>query len=343
MCLSLLPPTAHVHRWSEKKRLTSSKAGLKSRYMKYLGQPQSGSQANTTASHNRAGQYLRSRRMPVTPTRTPKQGILRGKFGAASAAWQSLSQANQSAWTAFAHAYPVVDALGQSIVLTGQQYFIGIQTSLLNAGQPMNLNVPTNTSTPPVNTPSIYTGTNGSVLVLVGAPPEGDFVLCGLSKILSNGVNFNKAFSQFCVLTNESNLYDVSLVYIPQYGSPVAGRKIFSRMKIVNSSGMSGPDLIQQIAVTNETNTDTIALTNAESGILVATFTGGTSKVAYQFDADTGAYVSSNDVVAGVATFPTTPVGERVYVRGYAVEPFPSSTIDPNCNGSDASAVVTMT
>ena len=130
--------------------------------MKYLGQPQSGSQANTTASHNRAGQYLRNRRKPVTPTRTAKQGILRGKFGSASAAWQTLTTAQQSAWTAVAANYPVVDSLGQTVVLTGQQYFIGLQTSLMNAGQPMNAAVPTNTSTPAIINPSVIALTSGA-------------------------------------------------------------------------------------------------------------------------------------------------------------------------------------
>ena len=124
--------------------------------MKYLGQPQSGSQAGTTASHNRAGQYLRNRRAPVSPTRTPKQSVARARFGSASALWQTLPAPLQNAWTAFAAAYPVVDSLGQSVTLTGQQYFVGIQSQLLAVGQPTNTAVPNNTTIPPIDTPLLY-------------------------------------------------------------------------------------------------------------------------------------------------------------------------------------------
>lgn len=217
--------------------------------MKYLGQPQSGSSADTTASHNRAGQYLRNRRTPVTPTRTPKQGILRGRFADASAAWQSLDSTLQNAWTSFAHNYPTVDALGQSVVLTGQQYFIGIQTSRLNAGQDMNFNVPTNTSIPSIDTPVLDIASDGTITVSVASIAPGDFVIVGCSKVLSNGVNFNQSFSQFAVLDSTQLSVDITDVYEAQYGHAVGGRKIFARFKCVNSSGMTGPDLIIQTAV----------------------------------------------------------------------------------------------
>jgi hypothetical protein len=287
--------------------------------MKYLGQPQSGSQANTTASHNRAGQYLRSRRTPVTPTRTPKQGILRGKFGAASAAWQSLTSAVQAAWTSFAHAYPVVDALGQSVVLTGQQYFIGIQTSLMNAGQPMNTDIPTNTSTPAVDQPDLYADTNGSVIVSVNSVSGDDFNLVALSKILSNGVNFNKAFSQFAILTNTNLIIDVSAAFAAQFGAPVASRKLFARFKEVNSSGMSGPDLIIQRPVIAPVLTTIPTTTNAESGIIISTATGsGTANQSIWQDLDGSGVFVQVEVqagVAGVATFNAAGEGFPTFTR----------------------------
>ena len=311
--------------------------------MKYLGNPQSGSQAHTTASHNRAGQYLRSRRTPVSPTRTAKQGILRGKFGSASAAWQSLSTALQNAWTAFAHSYPVVDALGQSIVLTGQQYFIGLQTSLMNAGQAMITDVPINTSTPAVDTPYAYAGTNGLVLVGVLSVTPGDWNIVGLSKILSNGVNFNKAFSQFAVLDSNLLATDVSYDYAGQYGAPLAGRKIFARFKEVNSNGMSGPDLIIQSPVATETNTDNFTLDTSIHNTVKATCVGGNSTGVQLFDAGTGQLMSYQPLVTGIATFIGQPTGANVYVRGFVAEPTPTNIAAATVNASVDSPAATIT
>lgn len=266
--------------------------------MKYLGQPQSGSQAGTTASHNRAGQYLRNRRTPVTPTRTPKQGVLRGKFGAASASWQSLPADLQAAWTAFAHGYPVVDALGQSIVLTGQQYYIGIQTSLMNAGQPINTAVPTNTSTPAVDTPTLTIADDGTITVSVGSVPDGDFIIVGCSPVKSNGVNFNKQFSQFAILTSLNLSEDITTVYEAQYGAVGAGRKIFARFKEVNSSGMTGPDLIIQASRPSPAPGPAVTVTSPSAGAITFTWGGGLQASASvgQGDSDAGPWPHVSDV-----------------------------------------------
>jgi len=82
---------------------------------------------------SRLGQYLRSRRAPC-PDAHPEARDLRGKFGSASAGWQSLTRPCSQHGLRLQRV-SVVDALGQSVVLTGQQYFIGLQPSLMNAGQ----------------------------------------------------------------------------------------------------------------------------------------------------------------------------------------------------------------
>jgi hypothetical protein len=287
--------------------------------MKYLGPPQSGSQANTTASHNRAGQYFRNRRKPVTPTRTSKQGVLRGKFGSASAYWQTLTPDLQAAWTAFAAGYPVVDALGQTVVLTGQQYFIGLQTSLLNAGQAMVDTVPSNVVTPPVDSPMVSAQDSGAVIVGVGTLGVGDFNLVALSKILSNGRNFNKGFSQFAVLTFSELIQDVGEAFAAQYGAPVVGKKIFARFKEVNSSGMSGPNLIIQQPVVTSHFVQTPSTTNLVTGTVVSTIGGsGTTQQAIFTEAVNGqGYVQAMvvDGILGVATFPGIVTGLRAYTR----------------------------
>ena len=287
--------------------------------MKYLGPPQSGSQAGTTASHNRAGQYLRNRRAPVSPTRTPKQSVARARFGAASALWQTMSAALQNAWTAFAAAYPVVDALGQSVTLTGQQYFVGIQSQLQAVGQPTNTAVPTNTTLFPIDTPQLYADGSGTFIVSVNSVNAGDWNKVSCSPVLSNGVSFNKQFSQFAVLDADDLVMDISVAYAAQYGAPVAGKKIFAAFTDVNSSGMNGNQQILQTPVLPAPIAEAPVITNVVSGTVVSTGPGtGTDTVALFVETTTpGVFIrSTNEAqVAGVATFPGIVIGTSCFTR----------------------------
>lgn len=287
--------------------------------MKYLGAPQSGSQANTTASHNRAGQYYRNRRKPVSPTRTPKQGIQRGRFGMVAGMWQTLTTELQNAWTAFAHSYPVVDALGQTVVLTGQQYFIGLNSSLLACGVPVVTDVPDNVLTPPVDSPLLYLDEGGTVIVSVNSVNTGDFNPVGLSGMLSNGVNFNKNFSQFAVLKDPAVVADVSAVYAAQYGAPVATKKVFARFKEVNSSGMSGPAVIVQKPVQQTTLLPTPLALAVAGGTSTITWAGGKDFQVALFVVtadDEPAYSQAPGVShASPVTERSLTAGTRYYVR----------------------------
>lgn len=98
--------------------------------MKYLGNPQSGSQAATVASRNRYGQYYRTRATPTQPRSVSQVGN-RNIFGALSQSWRDLSLTAQDAWRSWALTHPRVDPLGSSIVLTGTQAFISVNQWLV--------------------------------------------------------------------------------------------------------------------------------------------------------------------------------------------------------------------
>ena len=287
--------------------------------MKYLGPPQSGSQAGTTASHNRAGQYLRNRRTPTSPTRTPKQQVARQRFGTASALWQSLTGTLQAAWTSFAANYPVKDSLGQSIVLTGQQFFVGIQSTLLSIAQPTNASVPSNTTLNPVDTPAMYIDDSGNFVVSVASVSAGDVVRFGASKILSNGKNFNKTFSAFGLLNNGALVVDISAAFEAQYGLGLAGRKVFGSFLYVNSSGMSGNQAILQTPVVTSPVTVTPTVVNTTPGTVVSTATGTGTEVQelWQDQVGLGFYTmqASQAGVAGVATFTVVTAGFPSFTR----------------------------
>ena len=289
--------------------------------MKYLGAPQSGSQANTTASHNRAGQYYRNRRTPVIPTRTILQSQLRARFGAASSAWQALSAIDQNSWTAFAAAYPVTDSLGQSITLTGHQYFVGVSTSLLNAGQVIITTVPANTTVVPMSGLALYADDIGAVVASCNSPTGGDFILQALSSVLSGGVSFNKTFSQMNVVQAGELGADLSSVYQSFYGVGTVGRKIFLRSTAVNSSGLSGPGTIQPAIIVSNASLSAITATSAAASTATATWAGGASYALFVFKRVAGTVPQPLLKMTGVTASPTvvTPLntGDTVYFRAF--------------------------
>ena len=85
----------------------------------------SGSIDGMTASHNRFGRYLRARAIPVNPN-TPEQAAVNALFTMYSQQWGSLlTQAQRDAWNLYATNVPVTDKLGDSVNLTGQNWYMG--------------------------------------------------------------------------------------------------------------------------------------------------------------------------------------------------------------------------
>lgn len=96
----------------------------------------SGSLGAMTYSHNRYGYYVRSRSVPTNPN-TARQQAVRSQLQALSEYWGgSLSAAERAAWNLYADNVPVVDALGQAINLSGINWFVGNNASILQAGLP---------------------------------------------------------------------------------------------------------------------------------------------------------------------------------------------------------------
>lgn len=219
--------------------------------MKYLGPPQSGSQADTTASHNRAGQYYRNRRSPVQPVGTGRRAFMRSAFGAASSAWAGLSPADQASWNAFAASYPVTDSLGQSITLTGHQMYVSINAQLINCGQAPVTDVPADTGTLPAAI-TVFTVTAAGVITLtiVGAMTVDDFYLVSFSKPVSAGVTFNKTYWQQTVVAGNSvGGATFGTAYVAQFGTIPAGKKVFVQLTPVNQYGVTGVP-VTAVAVT---------------------------------------------------------------------------------------------
>lgn len=99
----------------------------------------SGSIGGMTASHNKGGQYFRTRAIPTNPSSTA-QLQRRADFATNSTNWQDLSMADQQAWTEWARQNPITNALGASILKSGHQSFVGLNSRILLAsGTPIDV------------------------------------------------------------------------------------------------------------------------------------------------------------------------------------------------------------
>lgn len=102
------------------------------KYLPMVAGTNSGSLGGTTYSHNRYGQYVRRKAIPVNPN-TARQAVNRSRFSAAVIAWFALTAAQRTAWDTYAANVPVTDSLGQSINLTGQAMYVRSYTAITGA------------------------------------------------------------------------------------------------------------------------------------------------------------------------------------------------------------------
>lgn len=94
----------------------------------------SGSLGGITAARNKGGQYLRARVVPVNP-QTPQQVTLRTIFAALAVHWgETLTAAQRTAWDTYAENVTVVNRIGETVNLTGQQMYMRSNTPRLQTG-----------------------------------------------------------------------------------------------------------------------------------------------------------------------------------------------------------------
>jgi len=96
----------------------------------------SGSLGGLTASHNRGGLYLRARTIPTNPN-TPAQQEVRGFMSTLTSLWaNTLTPAERTAWDTYAAAVPVINALGDPIILSGLNHYVRSNVPRLQGGMP---------------------------------------------------------------------------------------------------------------------------------------------------------------------------------------------------------------
>lgn len=103
-------------------------------YKSSLFSQASGSMGGTTFAHNRGGQYTRQRSTPTNPN-SPQQQAVRAFFGNLAVDWaDSLTAAQRDAWAVYANNVPVINRVGDPILLPPLAMFIRCNVPRLQAG-----------------------------------------------------------------------------------------------------------------------------------------------------------------------------------------------------------------
>ena len=210
--------------------------------MKYLGSPQSGSQAGTTASRNRNGQYLRSRAIPVNP-RSAKQGVVRARLASSAAIWRTLTSDARAGWADLAASFHRKDSLGQDYTPTGFQMFCSVNNNLTACSASVLTAAPA-LVTPPALLTATVTLTAASFSIAYTATPlaANTYLMAFASPQRSAGRAFEGDFRLIKVSTAaQASPMVILSEYTARFGVPVVSNRIFLSLVTMNGGFCSGP------------------------------------------------------------------------------------------------------
>lgn len=216
--------------------------------MKFLGAPQSGSQANTTSSRNRFGQYTRNRSTPVNP-KSGAQGIVRARMALNSAAWRALTAAQRAGWGSLGNMMVRTDSLGQSYTLQGNQAYASVNNNRLLCGLAPVADAPA-FSTPIALATVILTLTAAAFSVAFTATPipAATYLVLLAGPQRSAGRAYEGDF-RFIVLSTAAQASPLvaTAAYTAKFGVPIVGNRIFLSLYTVTLGFESGRFIMSQV------------------------------------------------------------------------------------------------
>jgi hypothetical protein len=169
---------------------------------------------------------------------------MRGLLSSLSSQWRSLTQSQRDAFASYALAHPRNNSLGATIVLTGLQTFIGINSVLSMLGSTVATVPPaSDLATMPVGE---ITDDSHSSVEWTYEPdpvPGGTFLLLFGSPPVSAGVSYNGDYRFLIALPAASTgPEDITALLTAKWGVIQIDQKFFFRSYLFTTSGARGPD-----------------------------------------------------------------------------------------------------
>jgi hypothetical protein len=196
------------------------------------------------ASKNRAGAYLRGKVTPSNP-QTAAQSDVRARLSAFSQAWSGLTENQRAAWNAAVTSWMTNNVFGDGIMPSGKNLF-----TRLNANN--NLIGGAVLSTPPLPVATTTADISNLAISVGGTSLEFDFANAAAGQYLvieatapQTPGTYNPSGRYRVIDTQQqtpAGTVDVWAEYVSKFGAPVAGQKVFLRVKsIVTATGQNTP------------------------------------------------------------------------------------------------------
>jgi hypothetical protein len=211
----------------------------------------SGSIGGLTAARNRGGMYLRARSTTVQPV-TPAQLAVRNSVKTITASWSNtLTAVQRAAWTLYAANTPVVDTLGNSIVLTGINMLVRGNTPRMQAGFAQVLDGPTTFGLPtftPVTATVTASSSHLSLTFTAGddwANEDGGYMLTYVSRPQSPGISFFKGPYQLTGAVAGNSVTPPTSPAVQTIPFPVVtGNHVWVRVQVARADGRLSSDQV---------------------------------------------------------------------------------------------------
>lgn len=220
----------------------------------------SGRLGGSVYANNRGGAYVRNWVKPINP-RTNYQENQRALVSDASSAWRNLTTSQQDAWSTLSSTHPIVDRLGNSILRSGHQAYVGVNvlrtlasdaaTPSATPGDPTYISDPIGASykTLAIATSKIEPMANVTLAL-------GTIWFCYFAPPVSSGVNFvydKQKLLQVLTLPAEvaasAALSNFFSDYVLRFGtlSAAVGKKIVCRIMQYDEGQLSNPSVVTGI------------------------------------------------------------------------------------------------
>ena len=216
--------------------------------MKILDVPQSGSQAGTTSSRNRYGQYRRTRAIPVNPA-SAAQVTARNRVSVNAAAWRGLTDAQRAGWEALALLMQRSDSLGQSYTLNGFGAYCSVNNNQLAAGNAVLSDAPALVAPSTVESVTVtLTAASFSVAYTPTPLAAGQRVFVYASPQRSAGRSFESDYRLIHVsAAAAASPANVLAAYTARFGVPVVGNRVFLAVHVYEGGFRSGAFGVSQV------------------------------------------------------------------------------------------------
>lgn len=190
----------------------------------------SGSIGGSVASRNRYGTYFRTRAVPVTSTTSFAMNA-KARLGNVSAQWQALTDAQRLQWVSWAQDHPVLNRLGQAVVLTGHAAYVQLNARISQAGDTI-ISVPPIAAAPASLATITLTADigAGTITIAFTATPLAAGVRLWVrgAVVSSAGINYTRNLEKVFTITAaaQASPYDYQSDIEARFGTLQVGQKV---------------------------------------------------------------------------------------------------------------------